>query len=89
MLDLGVVQGTIQLSSEKLVKLFSDMAKEYERKTFELLSENYYLVERLAQELLDKETLSSEAITEIIEDAKENKENKEVVNEKFDDFVEV
>ena len=89
MLDLGVVQGTIQLSSEKLVKLFSDMAKEYERKTFELLSENYYLVERLAQELLDKETLSSEAITEIIKDAKENKENMEVVNEKFDDFVEV
>lgn len=66
MLDLQEVSGSGMLSSERLLDLMSNMALEYEKKTMDLLSEHYNLVERLAEELLDKETLSSEAISEIL-----------------------
>lgn len=66
MLDLQAVSSAGMMSSEKLLNLMSDMAIEFEKKTMDLLSEHYNLVERLAKELLDKETLSSEAIAEIL-----------------------
>lgn len=73
MLDLGVLGKEAVISSDKLLGLESEMAIKYEEKTEALLRDNYDMVEVLAQELLIRETLSGDAIEELLKGVSDNK----------------
>lgn len=66
MIDTDVIISRVTGDSNFIIKRESDMAKDFESRAFDILSKNFDLVEKLAQELLARETLSGEAIEELL-----------------------
>jgi cell division protease FtsH len=66
MLDMESLRNRGILGDDGQVAQLSEMSRELYTDTVGLLRENYALVERLAQELLDKETLSGDEVVEIL-----------------------
>jgi cell division protease FtsH len=66
LLNLDMLDSEMRSTDIKLRKI-SELSKTLEKETRELLTKNYHLVEALAQELLDKETLGEGAIKEILD----------------------
>lgn len=65
MLDMEVLNNQSLIDNGYIVKLMSEMATQYEKKTFDLLNENFRFVEILAEKLLECETLSGDGIKEL------------------------
>lgn len=71
MMDMGVICSGYKGVPDFVIKRESDLIKSFEEQTYELLKKNYGLVEKLAQELLLRETLSGEAIEELLSSKEE------------------
>lgn len=65
MLDMEVLHNQSLIDSSYIVSLMSEMAVKYEKKTNDLLTDNFNLVEILADKLLECETLSGDGILEL------------------------
>lgn len=65
MLDMEVLHNSSLIDNSYIVELMSKMAVDFEEETMRLLKDNFNLVEILAEKLLECETLSGEAITEL------------------------
>ena len=55
------------MDTDKIMTKFSEMSKFLYNETVNLLSDNYNLVESLAQKLLELETLTGDSIKEILD----------------------
>ena len=66
MLDTSVIISGYTGTPDFIVKIESDMARKFEDDAYALLMGNFHLVEKLAEELLARETLSGEAIEELL-----------------------
>lgn len=65
MLDMEVLHNQSLIDNSYIVSLMSEMAVAYEKKTNDLLINNFKLVEILADKLLECETLSGDGILEL------------------------
>lgn len=65
MLDMEVLHNQSLIDNSYIVNLMSEMAVAYEKKTNDLLINNFNLVEILADKLLECETLSGDGILEL------------------------
>lgn len=75
LLDVNMLEKYID--TDKVLSKFSKLSIRLYNETFELLSSNYYLVEVLADKLLQLETLSGDNIKEILDYAKEHAVDKQ------------
>ena len=66
MLDTSVIISGYTGTPDFIVKIESDMARKFEDDAYALLMGNFHLVEKLAEELRARETLSGEAIEELL-----------------------
>lgn len=67
LLDIDVLSQAHLMDGEAITEKLSKMSNNLYNKTKEMLKKNYPLVEKLAQKLLEVETLSGEEITELFE----------------------
>lgn len=65
LLDINVLER--YMDTDKIMTKFSEMSKFLYNETVNLLSDNYNLVETLAQKLLELETLTGDSIKEILD----------------------
>lgn len=65
MLNMNILRNKGLIDNSHILKLMSEMAVKYERKTTVLLNNNFNLVELLAEKLLECETLSGDGILEL------------------------
>ena len=68
LLDLEVLSQTHLLSDKEITKKLTSMSNELYDKTLKTLTEHYNLVEKLAQKLLEVETMSGSEIEELFSD---------------------
>lgn len=68
MLDMSVLREQALINSDDIAKRLSEMSKRLYTDTFNMLSSNYELVEKLANKLLAEETLSGDEIKELLDD---------------------
>lgn len=66
-LDARILSENGMLDKEKMTVRCGELAQLLEKQSFLLLKDHYYMVEALAQKLLDSETLSGNEILEILE----------------------
>lgn len=70
MLNMNILRNKGLIDNSYILELMSEMAVEYEKKTTDLLNNNFDLVEILAEKLLECETLSGEGILELFSQEK-------------------
>ena len=70
MLNMNILRNKGLIDNSYILELMSEMAVEYEKKTTDLLNDNFDLVEILAEKLLECETLSGEGILELFSQEK-------------------
>lgn len=66
LLDMDVLRDNTLIEAETLLTKMSKMSNDLYEETLKLLADNYELVERLAVKLLELESLTSDAILEIL-----------------------
>ena len=69
-LDMSVLTAQQLITGDSVVNRLADMSKKLYSDTFVLLSNNYNLVEVLAEKLLEEETLSGDAIKALLDGEK-------------------
>ena len=67
MLDVEILNKDNIVSGEMVLSLMSELSTTLEKKTLELLKDNYILVELLADKLLTMETISGEEVKDLLE----------------------
>ncbi len=69
LIDMQVLKERAVVPEEQLLARIQDVSKTTYKDTKNLLNENYHLVEVLARELLEKETMTGEEITDLLQAA--------------------
>lgn len=70
MLNMGVLREQSLINSDDIARRLSEMSKSIYREVLDLLRDNYYLVEVLAEKLLEEETLVGVEIEGLLNDTK-------------------
>lgn len=67
LLDMDILQDNALIDAQFILEKMSKLSNEYYNKVYEIIEDNYDLVEKLAQALLKYESLSADSIYEVLE----------------------